>query len=65
MWILFSISQFHFVQDKLNERDLQKMEAAREAYIAAVAAAKENPDEASLSAASTARSYLQSLVLRT
>nr|XP_016436046.1 PREDICTED: kinesin-related protein 4-like [Nicotiana tabacum]A0A1S3X835.1 RecName: Full=Protein MICROTUBULE BINDING PROTEIN 2C; Short=NtMBP2C; AltName: Full=Movement protein binding protein 2C; AltName: Full=TMV-MP30 binding protein 2C [Nicotiana tabacum] len=51
--------------DKLNERDLQKMEAAREAYIAAVAAAKENPDEASLSAASTARSYLQSLVLRT
>ncbi|OIT33181.1 PREDICTED: kinesin-related protein 4-like [Nicotiana attenuata] len=51
--------------DQLNERDLQKMEKAREAYIAAVAAAKENPDEASLSAASTARSYLQSLVLRT
>ncbi|XP_009598869.1 protein MICROTUBULE BINDING PROTEIN 2C [Nicotiana tomentosiformis] len=51
--------------DQLNERDLQKMEEAREAYIAAVVAAKENPDEASLFAASTARSYLQSLVLRT
>ncbi|KAK4354243.1 hypothetical protein RND71_026437 [Anisodus tanguticus] len=51
--------------DNLNEREMQKLEEAREAYIAAVVTAKENEDEACLSAAATARSYLQSLVLRT
>ncbi|MCD9642489.1 Protein MICROTUBULE BINDING PROTEIN 2C [Datura stramonium] len=51
--------------DNLNEKEMQKLEEAREAYIAAVVAVKENQDEAYLSAAATARSYLQSLVLRT
>ncbi|XP_059291744.1 protein MICROTUBULE BINDING PROTEIN 2C-like isoform X1 [Lycium ferocissimum] len=51
--------------DNLNGTEMQKLEEAREAFIAAVAAAKENEDEAYLSAAATARSYLQSLVLTT
>ncbi|GER51807.1 movement protein binding protein 2C [Striga asiatica] len=45
-----------------NEIDMQKLEAAREAYIAAVAAAKEKQDEASISAAANARLHLQSIV---
>ncbi|KAI3463835.1 hypothetical protein Pfo_020498 [Paulownia fortunei] len=46
------------------EMDMQKLEAAREAYIAAVAAAKEKQDEGSISAAATARFHLQSIVLK-
>ncbi|CAN4115448.1 unnamed protein product [Withania somnifera] len=49
--------------DYLNEMEMLKVEEAREAYTAAVVAAKENQDEAHLSAAAAARSYLQSLVL--
>ncbi|XP_059303757.1 protein MICROTUBULE BINDING PROTEIN 2C-like [Lycium ferocissimum] len=48
-----------------NETGKQEVDLAREAYIAAIAAAKENQDEASFSAAAKARLYLQSLVLRT
>ncbi|KAJ8553747.1 hypothetical protein K7X08_024425 [Anisodus acutangulus] len=51
--------------DHPNETGMQEVELAREAYIAAIAAAKENQDEASFSAAAKARLYLQSLVLRT
>lgn len=51
--------------DHANEIGMQEVELAREAYIAAIAAAKENQDEASFSAAAKARLYLQSLVLRT
>ncbi|KAL6518202.1 hypothetical protein OROMI_033903 [Orobanche minor] len=46
------------------ETDMQKLEAAREAYIFAVAAAKEKQDEGSISAAANARLYLQSIVLK-
>ncbi|CAA0832401.1 movement protein binding protein 2C [Striga hermonthica] len=45
-----------------NEIDTQKLEAAREAYIAAVAAAKEKQDEVSIYAAAKARVHLQSIV---
>lgn len=48
-----------------NEIGMQEIELAREAYITAIAAAKENLDEVSFSAAAKARLYLQSLVLRT
>lgn len=58
-------SQICFVQDQPNEIGMQEVELAREAYIAAIAAAKENQDEASFSEAAKARLYLQSLVLRT
>lgn len=44
---------------------MQKMEEARQAYILAVAAAKEKQDEESLALAAKARSYLQSFVFRT
>lgn len=44
--------------------DMQALEAAREAYITAVAAAKEKQDEESISAAARARFHLQSLVLQ-
>lgn len=44
---------------------MQKLEAAREAYVAAVAAAKEKQDEESLAAAASARLHLQSFALRT
>ncbi|KAL8474782.1 hypothetical protein ACS0TY_031281 [Phlomoides rotata] len=47
-----------------NEIDMKELEAAREAYIAAVAAAKAKQDEESISAASTARFYLHSIVLK-
>ncbi|KAL0385245.1 UNVERIFIED_CONTAM: protein MICROTUBULE BINDING PROTEIN 2C [Sesamum radiatum] len=46
------------------EMDMQKLEAAREAYIAAVLAAKENQDDQSIAAAAGARFHLQSLVLK-
>ncbi|XP_055821252.1 protein MICROTUBULE BINDING PROTEIN 2C-like [Solanum dulcamara] len=51
--------------DLPNEIGMQEVELAREAYIAAIAAAKENQDEASFSEAAKTRLYLQSLVLRT
>lgn len=44
---------------------MQKMEEARKAYIAAVAAAKEKQDEESIAAAANARLHLQSFVFRT
>lgn len=44
---------------------MQKMEEAREAYVDAVAMAKEKQDEESLLAASRARLHLQSIVFRT
>ncbi|XP_011086910.1 uncharacterized protein LOC105168503 isoform X2 [Sesamum indicum] len=46
------------------EMDMQKLEAAREAYIAAVLAAKEKQDDQSIAAAAGARFHLQSLVLK-
>lgn len=43
---------------------MQEMEEAREAYIAAVATAREKQDEDSIAAAASARIYLQSFVFR-
>lgn len=53
-----------FVQDSLNELEMQRMEDAQEAYIAAVAAAKEIQDEYSITAARIARLHLLSLVIK-
>lgn len=47
----------------MDELDLKKMEEARNAYVDAVAAAKENQDDESLVAAASARLYLQSFVM--
>lgn len=44
---------------------MRNMEEARQAYIAAVAAAKEKQDEESIDAAANARLFLQSFVFRT
>lgn len=49
--------------DNLDEMEIQRMEEARQAYIAAVAAAKEKQDEESITAAANARLFLQSLVI--
>lgn len=57
----YSIDQNHEID---HEMDMQALEAAREAYITAVAAAKEKQDEESISAAARARFHLQSLVLQ-
>lgn len=54
----------HYIDD-MDDLKMQKMEEARQAYIAAVDAAKERQDEESIAAAATARSRLQSLVSRT
>ncbi|CAO2826882.1 unnamed protein product [Amaranthus hypochondriacus] len=51
--------------DDMDENHIQKMEEAREAYIAAVAMAKEKQDEESLAAAAKARLHLQSFVFTT
>ncbi|XP_074317117.1 protein MICROTUBULE BINDING PROTEIN 2C-like [Silene latifolia] len=51
--------------DELDENEIQNMEEAREAYLAAVELAKEKQDEESLLTASRARFYLQSFVFRT
>lgn len=48
----------------MDDMETQKMEEAREVYIAAVSAAKEKQDEESVAAAASARLYLQSIVLR-
>ncbi|KAG8388790.1 hypothetical protein BUALT_Bualt02G0161800 [Buddleja alternifolia] len=46
------------------EMDMQKLEAAQEAYMAAVASAKEKQDEESIATAATARFHLQSILLK-
>ncbi|KAL3512409.1 hypothetical protein ACH5RR_025126 [Cinchona calisaya] len=51
--------------DDLNEMEIQKLDAAREAYATAVAAAKEKQDDESIAAAACARMHLQSFVMRT
>ena len=43
---------------------MQRMEMAREAYVAAVALAKQKRDESSAAAAARARLHLQSFVFR-
>lgn len=48
----------------MDELDMSKMEEAQEAYMAAIAVAKEKQDEESISAAANARLHLQSFVLR-
>jgi hypothetical protein len=53
-----------FQKDDLDEMEMQKMDEARKAYIAAVATAKERQDEESITAAARARSHLQSFVLK-
>ncbi|KAF5734635.1 hypothetical protein HS088_TW15G00127 [Tripterygium wilfordii] len=50
--------------DDLDDMEIQKMEEARKAYVAAVAAAKERQDEDSISAAARARLHLQSFLFR-
>ncbi|KAL1334258.1 hypothetical protein HN51_063180 [Arachis hypogaea] len=50
--------------DDLDEVELQKMEEARKAYIAALAIAKEKRDEESVAAAAKARLHLQSFVFK-
>ncbi|KAL2482096.1 movement protein binding protein 2C [Forsythia ovata] len=50
--------------DDLNEVEMQKLEAAREAYIAAVTAAKSKQEEGSIAAVTSARLRLQSLILK-
>lgn len=57
------LSSRQTVQDE-DEMDMQEMEAAREAYVSAVAAAKANQDERSISDAANARFQLQSIVLK-
>lgn len=49
--------------DDVDELELSKMEEAREAYMAAIAAAKEKQDEESIAMAAHARLHLQSFVL--
>ncbi|PRQ16393.1 hypothetical protein RchiOBHm_Chr7g0183731 [Rosa chinensis] len=51
--------------DDWDESQMQRMEAARKAYEAAVVAAKERQDEESIAAAANARLHLQSFVLKT
>nr|GMC50717.1 Hop-interacting protein THI110 [Ipomoea batatas] len=51
----------HVTKDDLDK--MQSLEAAREAYVAALATAKERRDESSIAAAATARKHLESLVL--
>ncbi|XP_054804483.1 protein MICROTUBULE BINDING PROTEIN 2C isoform X3 [Prosopis cineraria] len=62
----FKLNEFSHVPsiDDLDEMEMQKMEEARKAYIAAVAVAKKKQDEESLAAASNARLQLQSFVSR-
>ena len=48
----------------MDDKEMQKMEEARKAYIAAVATAKEKQDEESIAAAASARQHLQSFALR-
>ncbi|KDO65647.1 hypothetical protein CISIN_1g018954mg [Citrus sinensis] len=50
--------------DDLDDVEMQRMEEAREAYITAVAMAKEKQDEESMATAARARLHLQSFVFR-
>ncbi|XP_008797601.2 protein MICROTUBULE BINDING PROTEIN 2C-like [Phoenix dactylifera] len=49
--------------DSIDESDMARMEEARKAYTAAIAAAKENPSEELLAAAAEARLHLRAFVL--
>lgn len=51
-------------QESLTEIEMQELEAARKAYITAVAEAKEKQDDKSIAAAAKARFHLQSVVLK-
>ncbi|CAK9312203.1 unnamed protein product [Citrullus colocynthis] len=51
--------------DDLDDVEMEKMEEARKAYVAAVATAKARQDEESIAAAATARSHLRSFLFRT
>jgi len=53
-----------FKQDDIEETEMQKMEEAMKAYLAALAVAKEKQDEESLVAAARARLHLQSFVFK-
>ena len=50
---------FGFKQDQVDETDMMKMEEARIRYLAALAAAKENPSDESLALVAEARRRLQ------
>ncbi|KAF5730217.1 hypothetical protein HS088_TW20G00589 [Tripterygium wilfordii] len=50
--------------DDLDDMELQKMEEARKAYVAAVTTAKERQDEDSITSATLARLHLQSFLFR-
>ncbi|KAK8617130.1 hypothetical protein V6N13_117097 [Hibiscus sabdariffa] len=50
--------------DDSDEREMLKMEEARQAYLVALAATKEKQDEESFAAAASARLYLQSFIFR-
>lgn len=52
-----------FLRGQDNVMDIQKLEAAQDAYIAAVTSAKQNQDDQSIATAASARFYLQSLIL--
>ncbi|XP_073291439.1 protein MICROTUBULE BINDING PROTEIN 2C-like [Primulina huaijiensis] len=54
----------NFESESLTEIEMQELEAARVAYIAAVAEAKEKQDDESVAAAAKARFHLQSVVLK-
>ncbi|CAL0307169.1 unnamed protein product [Lupinus luteus] len=59
----YDIKPYDFTHlPSIDEMDLEKMEEARKAYIAAVALAKERRDEESIAAAASARLHLQSFV---
>ncbi|XP_050220652.1 protein MICROTUBULE BINDING PROTEIN 2C [Mercurialis annua] len=50
--------------DYMDDGEMQKMEEARQAYVAAIATVKEKQDEESIAAAARARLHLHSFVLR-
>ncbi|KAK8478304.1 hypothetical protein V6N11_060230 [Hibiscus sabdariffa] len=50
--------------DDGDDREMLKMEEARQAYLVALAATKEKQDEESFAAAASARLYLQSFLFR-
>ncbi|XP_004299275.1 PREDICTED: uncharacterized protein LOC101304284 [Fragaria vesca subsp. vesca] len=59
-----TVDHLPYIED-WDETQMQKMEAARKAYEAAVVVAKERQDEESIAAAASARLHLQSFVLKT
>ncbi|XP_027332745.1 protein MICROTUBULE BINDING PROTEIN 2C isoform X2 [Abrus precatorius] len=60
----YDFSHLPSIIDNLDEMELQKMEEARKAYIAAVAITKEKRDEESITAAANARLHLQSFIFK-